>query len=51
MFTANCNPDDYNYYQVRGTYINDTFYVLQQNGGIAAYDLNTYELVDSLEIE
>ncbi len=53
-FTVDCSPtkeNGYRYYEGRGTYINDTFYLLLQDGSIRAYDLNSGKQTDTLEIE
>lgn len=50
-FTVDCSPTEangYRYYEGRGTYINDTFYMLMNDGSIRAYDLNSGELIEKL---
>lgn len=51
-FTVDCSPTEANghrYYEGRGTYINDIFYMLMNDGSIRAYDLNRAELIAELE--
>ncbi len=48
-FLFDCVPDEYGYFDVRGTYINDVFYLLKQNGGVEAYNLNSEKQIDFLE--
>ena len=53
-FTVDCSPTEengYRYYEGRGTYINDTFYMLMNDGSIEAYDLNSGKLIEELQIE
>lgn len=50
-FLVDCIPGDHEYFEVRGTYIGNVFYILQQNGGVQAYNIQTGELLDALEIE
>ena len=37
------------YYQARGTFIGDVFYLLKSNGSVQSYDLSTGEKLESLE--
>lgn len=48
-YRLDCTPEDY-HYEARGTYINDTFYLLKQQDGVGAYDINTGELKYELTI-
>lgn len=50
-FRIDCREDDYNYYNARGTYINDTFYLLMQNDGIRAYDINSGDMLEELKTD
>lgn len=50
-FLVDCIPGDREHFEVRGTYIGNVFYILQQNGGVQAYNIETGELLDALEIE
>lgn len=50
-----CPQNEYNYLDdtykigsVRGTYINDIFYLLKQDYGVESYDLNTSETLEKL---
>ncbi len=52
-FTVDCSPTEengYRYYEGRGTYINDNFYMLLNDGTIRAYDLNSGEMLEELEV-
>ena len=40
---------DGNYYSVRGTFIGDIFYLFLGDGVVRSYDLNTGEMLESLE--
>lgn len=51
-FAIDCSPakeNGYAYYEGRGTYIGDTFYLLMQDGSVRAYDLETGQLTDALK--
>ena len=50
-FTVDCKLEGYGYADVRGTYIGDTFYMMKQHAGIEAYDLNSGQLIERLEIK
>ncbi len=41
--------DNYIYYEARGTYIGDTFYLLMQDGSVKAYDLNNGKKLEELK--
>lgn len=49
-YSLDCTPENY-HYEARGTYINDTFYLLKQSEGVGAYDINTGELREELTKE
>ena len=48
-YKFDCSPNSYSY-ETRGTYIEDTFYLLKQTYGVEAYDINTGELLDKLSM-
>ncbi len=53
-FKIDCTPDEknnYRHYEVRGTYIGDTFYLLMQDGSVKAYDLGNGKKVEELKLK
>ena len=53
-FAVDISPTEENgwaYYNTRGTYINDTFYLLQHNGNVSAYELESGKKIEDLKIE
>lgn len=51
-FTVDCSPteeNNYRFYDGRGTYIGDTFYLLLQDGSVKAYDLDSGKKLEELE--
>lgn len=49
-YSIDCTPDEC-YYEARGSYIGDKFYFLKQREGVAAYDINSGELLEELKIQ
>lgn len=50
-FKIDCVEDNDEYNETRGTYIGDTFYLLMQNGGVKAYNINSGEMIEELKTE
>lgn len=42
-------PEDYGYYNIRGTFIENMFYLLRGDGRVESYDLNTGAQIEVLE--
>ena len=52
-FKIDCTPEknNYNHYEVRGTYIGDVFYLLTQDGSIKAYNLENGKKLEELKLK
>lgn len=49
-FKLNTKDEEGRYYTTRGTFIDETFYLLSGDGSVESYDLNTGEALGNLEV-